>query len=295
MPEYYLGIDVGWDAARATTGLCLITVDQASIGWECLNTGTDRNTRLRDLKNLIDEHTTLSGIGVDGPLFSSLRQVNCYRPAEAMLSRGEFRGRCHAGQTNSGNGQNLHRHATELANLVLQLQAKDHLIIAGANHLDAIHHHRIVEAFPNAFLAFLLSLHEIPLGIPRDQRSDRYWAIAVQNRCLRVLIGLLAPARSVANDLANVRDHDHRAAFICALSAMCVAKNTYVAVGASGSGDIILPPHAVWGTDAAGQRSWAEPTLRANVNSVRGDHRQNNPCPNFNQARVISNGQQWIP
>ena len=295
MTEYYLGIDVGYAADHDTTGLCLITVDQANFNWICLNTGTDSNQRLNDLRNLIPRGTTLSGVGLDGPVVHGLQLVNYYRSAEALLSRGAFRGRCQPGQTSSGNGQNLHRHATQLAKLVLQLQVDGYLIIAGANHLEAIHHHRIVEAFPNAFLAFLLSLHEIPLAIPRDQRSDRYWAIAVRNSYLHSLIGLLAPRRRMANDLANVRDHDHRAAFICALSAMCVARDTYVSVGTRGSGDIILPPQAVWRADAAGQVSWAEPTLRANVNSVRVDHRQNNPCPNFNQAQVICNGHQWMP
>ena len=295
MPEYYLGIDVGYSANHNTTGLCLVTVGQTNLDWICLNTGSDSSQRLNDLCNLIPRGTSLSGVGIDGPLVNRLQLVNCYRPAEAMLSRGAFRGRCHAGQTNSGNGQNLHRHATELANLVLQLQANGHLIIDGANHVDAIHHHRIVEAFPNSFLAFLLSLNEIPLGIPRDQRSDEYWAIAAQNRYLHNLIGLLAPGRNLANALAGIGDHDHRAAFICALTALCVARNRYAAVGARQSGDIILPPQTLWRPDPPGQQTWAEITLRANVTSVREDRTQRNPCGDFNQARVIANGQHWLP
>ncbi len=294
MAEFYLGIDVGWAKKGDTTGLCLVTLDQNGFRWECRNTGTDSNIRLNDLRNLVPKGTTLSGVGIDGPLVQGLQLVNCYRPAEATLARGAFIRRCQAGQTNSGNGQHLHRHATELANLVLQLQANGHLIIAGANHVDAIHHHCIVEAFPNAFLAFLLSLNQIPLGIPRGQRSDRYWKIAVANLYLNGLINHLAPNRRLAQPLRGIRNHDHRAAFICALSAMCVARNQYVSTGAPGCGDIILPPHAVWRADAAGQVSWAEPALRESVTEVRNDHRQNNPCPNFNQARVIRNGRQWI-
>ena len=326
MPEYYLGIDVGYAEATATTGLCLITVDQHHLQWQCLNTVTDRNQRLNDLRNLIPQTTILNGVGIDGPLTRGLAMVNCYRPAEALLSRSDFQGRCQPGQTNSGNGQKLHHHATQLAQLVLALQQAGHLALAGAIHPDRIHQYRIVEAFPDAFLAFLLSERDFPVDLADRARSDTLWEIAMRHPFLftlmehlsagshpnllhtlaehlgtrrhsymRTLIEHLAPGRRITRPLEYILNHDHRAAFICAVSAMCVATNEYVAAGAPGCGDIILPPREVWGADAAGQGSWAEPTLQENVVSVRGDNGQNNPCLNFNQARVISNGQQWMP
>ena len=294
MPEYYLGVDVGYDPRRRSTGLCLITVDQANFGWACLNTGTGRRERLEDLRNLVPRGATLSGVGIDGPLVAGLRPVCCYRAAEALLSRGDFQTRCKPGQTHVPVGQHLHHQAIELANLLVELQNKGRFTLAVACHPDAIHESRIVEAFPTAFLAFLLSRNEIPLGIPRGQKSDTYWEIAVNNRHLDGLMEHLAPDRLLEEPLDRIIDHDHRAAFICALSAMCVSKGSYVAAGTPECGDIILPPREVWRAHAQDQDSWVETTLRANVVSVRQDSRQRNPCENFNHARVIYNGQPWI-
>ncbi len=295
MPEYYLGIDVGYSESKSSTGLCLIVLDQNSLRWECRNTGVDRNERLNALRQLIPRGAELSGVGIDGPLARGLATVDCYRPAEALLSRGDFQTRCKPGQTHTPVGQNLHHQATELAGLLLALQNDGHLALEPSCHSDAIHQSRIVEAFPTAFLAFLISRGQIQPGIPRGVKSDKYWGIVVANRHLHGLIGLLAPGRSLANTLANIRDHDHRAAFICALTALCVARNQYVAVGARQSGDIILPPQVVWRADPHDQQTWVEIALRANVASVRADVRQRNPCTDFNQARVIANGQHWLP
>ena len=53
MPEYYLGIDVGYSESRRTTGLCLITIDQTSLQWRCCNTGTEESERWEDLRSLV--------------------------------------------------------------------------------------------------------------------------------------------------------------------------------------------------------------------------------------------------
>ena len=154
MSEYYLGIDVGYARRRLATGLCLITVDQANFAWVCLNTGTDRIQRLNALRNLIPRSTILNGVGIDGPLARRLATVDCYRPAESLLSRGDFQRHCKPGQTHTPVGQRLHHQAIELANLVLQLQKEGYLTVATACHPDAIHQSRIVEAFPTTFFGF---------------------------------------------------------------------------------------------------------------------------------------------
>ena len=324
MPEYYLGIDVGWDQKKDTTGLCLISVDQGRLTWQCCKIGTHRDRRLEALRALIPKCATLSGVGIDGPLVQGLEEVNCYRPAEAMLSRGAFRGRCHPGQTSSGNGQRLHRQAIDLANLVLALQREGHCQLEESDP-HGIHPYRIVEAFPDAFLAFLLSEHDFPVDLSDRARSDTLWEITTRHPFLfalmehlsaesppdllhtlaehlgtrrhsymRKLIEHLAPERRITRPLEYILDHDHRAAFICAVSAMCVAKNTYVSVGSPAGGDIILPPREVWRTETAQHDGWVETTLRANVNAVARDFGQDNPCQNFRQARVIRNGRYWM-
>lgn len=189
MPEYYLGIDVGYSNSRPTTGLCLLTIDQTNFRWSnCHNTGSGDSERREALRSLVPKGTSLAGVGIDGPLTSHLNVVKHYRSADALLSRGLFQKRGKPGQTNSGTGKRLHEHATRLAKLVLSLETEEYLYVQDATHSDAIHENRIVEVFPTAFLAVLLSdtdftaisnrfQHE---RIPRGKKSDEFWKKAVK-------------------------------------------------------------------------------------------------------------------
>src|SRR5262249_13787592 len=58
---------------------------------------------------------------------------------------------------------------------------------------------------------------------------------------LHALIEYCLPGRRLAHDLSRIVNHDDRAAFVCALSALCVATGDFVAVG-DDDGWIILPP-----------------------------------------------------
>ncbi len=329
MPKNYLGIDVGWSKSNATTGLCLITVDQANFTWRCLKTGVERDGRLDALRQLIPYGTELSGVGIDGPLGCGLEPVNHYRAAEAMLMGGDryvFRDRCQPARTDDKRGQDLHPAAIDLAELVLELQEARprHLGLAEATSPHRIHRYRIVEAFPTAFLAFLLSEQSFP---PREEmdreKSDIYWEIAVRHpflialtehldpECppnlirtlvehlatrrhsyLRALIERLAPGRYLARSLEYIISHEHRAAFVCALTALCVHKQQYVAVGDPKYGDFILPPVEAWGSGPNSQASWVESPLRERVRRVHGNMGEH---PTHGKARVIRNGRQWIP
>ena len=71
------------------------------------------------------------------------------------------------------------------------------------------------------------------------------------------IIGHLLPGRSTRSDLASLSNHDERAAFVCALTALCVAANDYTAVG-DHDGWIILPPYALL-------QPWARDDLEANA------------------------------
>ena len=300
MPEYYLGIDVGVAASGdATTGLCLISLNQNRLTWECRNSTTDDGERLEDLRSLIPCDAILNGVGIDGPLIRGLRLVNYYRAAESLLAGGPgniFRDRCLPARTDDlRRGRPLHCHATRLARMVLQPGIAGYLELVDADHVDPFHQSRIVEAFPNAFLAFLLAdedFQNLPDGKPRGEKSDQYWEVAVTNGYLQALINHLAPG-VVYNLLRSIRNHDRRAAFICAVSAMCVARNEYIAVGEPMLADIILPPLAVWGRNSNNQPGrWPYPPLTNRVASVR---RNPDNYPNHENARVICNGRQWMP
>ena len=285
MTEHYLGIDVGFAADKATTGLCLLTIDQTGVSWRCENTWTDETRRQKALRALVPAGTTLAGVGIDGPLTSGLTLVRHYRSAEALLTRGPFQRRGKPGQTSAPTGQQLHKHATALAKIALNLEQ---VSILPATHPDAIHENRIAEAFPTAFLSVLLPESSFSSTDPRV-KSDLYWTRALENGRLHdLLTQTLAPGRVLHEPMESISHHDARAALLCALVAVCVARGRYVAVGDPIDGDIILPPADLWGRAfASGGEPWAQATLRSNVATVRQG------AGNHTKARVVSDGAVW--
>ena len=287
MTIHALGIDVGFAAVGRTTGLCLISINGDSLRWECLNTFTDRERRIGALKQLVPSGTDISGVAIDGPLVPRLLLTEHFRAADSLLSRGPFQQRGKPGQTSSPTGQKLHTHATLLANLVIELQREGQLTVTPATHPNAITTTRIVEAFPTAFLSVLLADDDF-FSIGRN-KSDVYWELAVQQGYINSLLQCLIPQVRLTQRLEDLKDHDHRAAFICALTALGVAKNQYVAVGDPNDGDIMLPTATHWGLDSNGHR-WAEVALREKLNGVRANKKH----PHHSAARVLCNGAPWI-
>ena len=178
--EHFLGIDVGYSRTRKSTGLCLLNVDGGVVSWDLLNVGTEEHMRINNLRSLIPRGSVLEGVAIDGPLVSGLNLVKHYRTSDALLSRGAFRFRGKPGQTNIPSGQLLHKHATKLAKLLVGMETEGYLLISRSTHNDPVKSQRILEAFPNAFLAVLLNDAEFPM-LNRDA-SDRFWEIAVNQK-----------------------------------------------------------------------------------------------------------------
>ena len=294
MPEHYLGIDVGHSEDNPTTGLCLITLEHGHFRWHCRNTKSQKARRLADLRRLIPEGTTISAVGIDGPLTTDFQLINRYRAADAFLSRGAFQKRCKPGPVDVPRGQLLHYHATELAKLVLELNEDGYLHVEDAGHPDRIHQSRVVEAFPNAFLSVLLEgarcdqICDQLKGTGQEKKSDEFWKEAVGKHLLPDLIGHLVPQIGLGK--LDINDHDHRAAFVCALAGLCVAKNRYVSVGDPVDGNICLPPFNMWGVEL-GLR-WGEAALRKNLPSLKAG-KNLAKYPHHGNAVVFSNGAVW--
>jgi len=196
-----------------------------------------------------------------------------------------FQKRGKPGQTSAPTGQQLHLHATRLANLVL-----DRVNISLANHWQPIHERCVVEAFPNMFLCTLIDEPDLPV-LSRDA-SDRYWEATVDRSSrLSALIGTLLPGRTIDCDLRMCTDHEERAGLICALTALCVVVGEHVAVGDPVDGDIVLPPARTWGLGHRRDGAWFETVLRDNVRAVRAAARRH---PNHLSARVAIPGGLWF-
>lgn len=288
-----LGIDVGFSSARSTTCFCLLKwgSDDAELFFR--STTSDRQSREHALSSLCNG-TPLAAVAIDGPLVRGLGQITHYRAAESVLSRGALQVRGKPGQTSSPTGLKLHEHATMLAEMTLARAT-----IANATHHSPIHERRLVEAFPNTFLAALISETYLP-NLNRDA-SDRYWEVVTQRiaepnvvaGCTRLdsLFQYLLPNRQVA-DFAQYHDHEHRAGIICATTALCVAVGTHIAVGDDNDGDIMLPPRALWAPGADGALPWLEKVLRENVSATRRTRKHNQ---NHKLARVVDGNNIWIP
>src|SRR5438105_1458510 len=114
-----LGIDVGFSERRDMTCLCLLEWSDKLARLTLRRVGPDSHARSAALTSLIRRPMHLAAMAIDGPLTRGLRIVSHYTAADALLSRGVFQKRGKQGQTSSPTGQKLHRHASQLATLVL--------------------------------------------------------------------------------------------------------------------------------------------------------------------------------
>lgn len=257
-----LGIDVGYSARRATTGLCLLSWTSSSMTWRCQNTTTDRTNRVRDLGRLFSNTSdSILAVGIDGPLRPNLTIQDTYRTCEALLSRGSFQRRGKPGQCSSPVGRRLHREATTLANI-----ANETCNIETARFIPRIHEKAVVEAFPNLFLGVLCDEASYPARPARRRKwTDDMFPI-VRETLKRMLLAWL-PGRRVEGEL-NITDHEHIAGLVCALSALSASTGDGVFVGSDDDGYIILPPLRYWGKDSNGLAPWASTALNDNHPTV---------------------------
>lgn len=279
-----LGVDVGFAVKARTTCFCSLEWTQSIAALKFALATSNPDKRRQALREL-SLTGPVSGVALDGPLTRTLRLVSHYRAAEAILSRGVLQKRGKPGQTSSPTGQQLHQHATALARLALES-----VTVECATHHDAIHCRCLVEAFPNMYLAALVNEREIP-QLMRDA-TDRYWETLVdRSDSLSALVGHLLPGRRLTTELRAIRNHEHRAGVICALTALSVVVNDYVSVGDPEDGHIVLPPFSAWGREADGSARWLERVLRLNVAAIRSGrgHHQNH-----RQAQIVTGACCWI-
>jgi hypothetical protein len=276
-----LGIDVGFSATGRTTGLCLLTWDEDALTWQTAVTGTADELRMAALRQLLEKVDHVNAVAIDGPIRPGLACVREYRCSESLLARGVFQRRGKPGASHFGFGWDLHCAATAMAKLVVR--------VAGVPPAT------VVEAFPNGFLAVLHDDH----GFPRSEDVQRRWTDVLYARCsvrtaLERLLSDVAPRRTITGDWefrgSSQPDlHETRSALVCALTALCVAADRCVSVGAAADGFIHLPPRTAWGKGSGGGARWAEGALTKNVEAVCCDRARGwSPI-------VYSDGSPWLP
>lgn len=262
---HVLGIDVGWSEKTNTTGACLLSWDQGGIELEVHHLPTDSTRRHDKLLEIVGTKKFLA-VALDGPMRRGFDRIGEYRLGEVLLTR-RFgnAGYGKPGQSHSGNGILLNHHANEIANSVKEANCVD-----GAAHHAAIDRLSIVEAFPTTFLAVMLDADRRPSS---KAKSDIFYEwllgpdsparhVPDENRIYKLISGLLG-GRKINSSLESFTDHEHRAAVICAATALCVARKQYVAVGDSRNGYIILPPRS--SHIGVGLENWAFTMIENNL------------------------------
>lgn len=232
-----LGIDVGWSEERNSSAVCRISWSREEIKWEIQRFRAIDSDREETIKRVVEDRMLLA-VAIDGPLRPGFLEVDRYRGAERLLSRGELRKQIgKPGQSSSPNGKKLNAQANKSA-----IALKQHCRVRKANHKVRIDKCAIVEAFPTTFLGVLLKRPTL-LNRPKNKaRSDIYFAHLSKHKQLDRFVENLLGGRRWSQNIDKIKNHDDRAAFICALTALCVAAGNFTAVGDDRDGWIILPP-----------------------------------------------------
>jgi hypothetical protein len=251
-----LGIDAGWSERQRSSAACLLTWTRSHVELRCKRFTAQPDDLRKGLSDILAGSSVLAA-AIDGPIRGQLDEIGIYRAAERALTRLLAKHIGKPGQSSSPNGRKLNHAANRVASLLLELGA-----VGPANHEAAIHERAIVEAFPTSFLGVMLDSGYRRTG---QARSDSYFEILTQGsddgRLGALLRGLL-PGKTVGTGLSGHKNHDDRAAIVCALTALCVVARRYVAVG-NDDGFIVLPPRK----DEAlpGLKDWAWTLIDRNV------------------------------
>jgi hypothetical protein len=245
-----LGIDVGCSPTRRSSAVCRIAWDAHEVSWHVARLRAVEPERTETIVAVAGD-LPLACAAFDGPLRRGLEGIGRYRAAERMLTRRLARRIGKPGASSAPVGILLNAHANACARTVLE-----HCDMALATHATPIDGKAVVEAFPSSFLGVLID-DASTLAARRHTRSDLFFLRWCERRTFDRLIDHLLPRRSLIRSPTTLTDHDERAAFVCAFTALCVAANDYTAVG-DHDGWIILPPYALL-------QPWAKDDLEANA------------------------------
>lgn len=245
------GLDIGLSATSRTNALALfidgtLTVKRMNVD--------ERNAALRALP-------PLDVLAIDAPLLPPHATAATKREVEQTFSRGAFQTRCKPGFSHvPGTGQSLRAHGAEAAaNAAHALRRARMTLPRVLPDLD------VVEAFPNAFLGVLVS-DDAYLSASRQKRGSKFdW---LYDQCAPLFPELLNAAGlsfEMLSRFENERDHEHRAALICLLTAAFGHNGTATVVGDPQGGYFFMPPRHLWET-------WALDALTG-TKAARGEPR----------------------
>ena len=250
-----LGVDVGFSKTRPTTGIAFLdgetlTVCRAKTDW-------------RDRRDKLADGFAPDFLAIDGPLLPLGVGARATRHCESLFSRTPFHDRCKPGMSHYGKGLELREAAGDaLAQFrgLLTRKTKE-----PARRISR--RGRVVEAFPNLFLGVFVSDAEYSRR-PNFRRGGRFdWLydrVAKSGVLEEELSNHISLPRDVWTKIRRERDHEHRAALICLLTAALVAQRKAAVIGSKDGGWFWLPPVSGW-------QPWAVDGLDRSVRHLRAN------------------------
>jgi predicted RNase H-like nuclease len=245
------GVDVGLTFLAKTSGVCRT----GPSGHHVACTYCDRESRLEELGR-----GELSVLAVDAPIVPGRLHYDV-RSCEKVFVWGAFQRRCKPGESHvPGSGQALRRAGFETTHSLASAAPRRELcrdfprVVSSSN---------IVEAFPNAFLGVALDEETFSKAPKRGEKFDwlyTCWRVQRQHEAIQAMVDW--PRPEFWDAISTNAQHDQRAALVCALTALCVARGRYVAVGDERGGYFFLPPWPLW-------QPWARQCFDANRNDRR--------------------------
>ena len=249
-----LEIDVGWSTRCKSSAVCLLHWNSRYVDWEVHRFRATDAEREDAIRRTADDRP-LAAVAIDGPLRQGFGEIGHYRSAERLLTHRGVRERIgKPGQSSSPNGRKLNQQANQSAKLV-----DERCRVNTTSSPVRIASRAIVEAFPTTFLGVMIDSPEA-LCRPKP-KSDRYFKHLAEVGHFDCFLADLLPDRMLTGSLDSIRNHDDRAAFACALTALCVAAQDFTAVGDNDDGWIVLPPRrhfAKWAWDAISRAAEAD-------------------------------------
>jgi hypothetical protein len=230
-----IGIDVGCSPTRRSSAIGLLRWTKTTVSLSIERFRAVEPERGAVISSMIGGHE-IEAAAVDGSMRRGFDIIGRYRTAERMLTRRLWPLIGKPGQSSTPVGKLLNHHANKCVRHVL-----DTGMLWPASHAVAIDAAAVVEAFPSAFLGMMIA-DPVSLRARRADRSDLFFSHLAAEGSLSAMIAHFLPGRRLAFDPAAITNHDDRAAFVCAVTALCVAGGNFVAVGDPVDGWIIMPP-----------------------------------------------------
>lgn len=246
------GLDVGFALSRRTSGVAMMQGGAVSVS---------REFGAHHACAPILAEAPFDVIAIDGPIVPAGQDVLAPRAVERLFASGAFQRRCKPGFSHvTGTGRMLREAAGAAADALSNAAPLGRALCT----FPQVRAGGVVEAFPNAFLGVCLS-EEAYQDMPSLRRGGKFdWLYEEWiNRQIvtRLPFLLSAEAKDLHGRFAATNDHDERAALVCLLTALAVARGDFTAVGEPTGGWFFLPPWRVW-------EPWARAAVDAGVDRL---------------------------